>query len=79
MENLPVFAVALLMGHLARLEGLNLFAGGYLGLRVLYTGVYLRTETKRWSFLRSGVWGVGSVWALCVMFKAAGVLAAEGA
>ncbi|KAF2463192.1 uncharacterized protein BDR25DRAFT_307939 [Lindgomyces ingoldianus] len=83
MENLPLFATAVILGNVAGLKkeglgGMNGFAGLYLALRLAYTSVYLTHTTQGPTLLRSGLW-IASV-GLCfrVIFKAAKALGGAG-
>jgi uncharacterized MAPEG superfamily protein len=40
---------------------MNTIAGAYLGLRVLYSVLYINVEDNKTSFLRSGTWFAGVV------------------
>jgi uncharacterized MAPEG superfamily protein len=50
--------VAKVAGNLAGLpvQAINGFAVEYLVFRSLYTVLYIRTTSNRWSYLRSAVW-----------------------
>jgi uncharacterized MAPEG superfamily protein len=68
LQNLPLFATAVVLGNMAGLknqglDGLNGFAAMYLGIRVVYTGVYVTHQTQGPTLIRSGLWMVGV--ALC--------------
>ncbi|KAF3004265.1 hypothetical protein E8E13_008192 [Curvularia kusanoi] len=62
MENAPFFVGAVLAGNLAGLDAatLNAYTGVYIGLRVLYNVLYVRTTTLRSSRARSLVWGAST-------------------
>ncbi|KAI1842967.1 hypothetical protein JX265_001681 [Neoarthrinium moseri] len=75
-ENLPLFAAAVLSGHVAGLDRgtLDTHAAAYLALRVLFTVLYINTSKLKTSYLRSLVWtaGVG----ICIsLFVQAGLKA----
>ena len=38
---------------------MNAVAGAYIGLRVMYSVLYVNTEENRKSYVRSGTWFVG--------------------
>lgn len=77
MENLPLFASAIILGKMAALDRgeMEKFAGVYLALRALYFWNYIATKKNEYTLVRSGLW-VGSV-VLCVrtIMQAAKVLA----
>ncbi|KAJ5763306.1 hypothetical protein N7533_001987 [Penicillium manginii] len=58
MEGLPMFAVAMLAGNLAKLpaKDLNYMALDYLAARALYTAVYMGVKSELGSYLRTGIW-----------------------
>ncbi|GES61806.1 membrane-associated, eicosanoid/glutathione metabolism (MAPEG) protein [Aspergillus terreus] len=69
MEGLPLFAVAMLAGNLAKLPSkeLNTIAFEYLGVRLLYTAIYMGAKSEAASYLRTGVWAWGvsiPIWGL---------------
>ncbi|GAA5966376.1 hypothetical protein JCM21900_003242 [Sporobolomyces salmonicolor] len=72
-ENLGWFSAAVVAGNIARLPTryLNLFAGGYLASRLLYTLLYVNTTSAAWSHLRS-VTFVGGVASIMTTFIKAG-------
>lgn len=76
MENLPLFAAAVVLGNLGGLgrETMTRFVASVLAVRVAYTAVYATTNTQGPTVLRSGLW-VAHV-ALCfrTLFKAAKAL-----
>ncbi|KAH7080442.1 hypothetical protein BKA63DRAFT_488201 [Paraphoma chrysanthemicola] len=79
MENLPLFATAVVLGNLAGLkkqglDGLNGFAAMYLAIRVLYTGVYATHETQGLTAARSGLWMAGFALCFRTIFQAARAL-----
>ncbi|KAF2495838.1 hypothetical protein BU16DRAFT_526390 [Lophium mytilinum] len=79
MENLPLFASAVILGNMAGLKrdgihGLSGFAGLFLAIRVAYTVVYLRTTTTGPTLLRSTLWAAGSTLCVRVMLEAARAL-----
>ncbi|KAF1994063.1 hypothetical protein P154DRAFT_527304 [Amniculicola lignicola CBS 123094] len=76
MENLPVFATAVILGNMAGLKkeglgGMTGFASLFLGLRVLYTVAYLTTTTRAPTLLRSGLWFTGTILCFRTIVKAA--------
>jgi len=79
MENLPLFASAVILGNMAGLKqdgihGLTGFAGLFLVIRVAYTVVYLRAKTRGPTVVRSALWATGSVLCVRVMLEAARVV-----
>ena len=66
MENMALFMGAVILGNLAHLGAaeLNGIAWAYIGTRVLYTAAYIGFSTARLSYIRSGIWAVGTV--LCL-------------
>jgi uncharacterized MAPEG superfamily protein len=69
MENLPIFATAIVLGNMAGLKkegigGLNGFAAIFLAIRAIYTAVYVNNTTQGPSLLRSGLFFTGL--GLCV-------------
>lgn len=67
-ENLPLFASAVILGNMAGLKkegwnGLNAFAGMYLGVRAIYTLAYIGIDHNKLSALRTGLWTAS--WVLC--------------
>ncbi|KAF2745411.1 hypothetical protein M011DRAFT_469470 [Sporormia fimetaria CBS 119925] len=69
MENLPVFAAAVILGNMAGLKkdgwgGMTGFAGMFLAIRAAYTAVYLNHTTQGPTWIRSGLWAAGV--GLCV-------------
>ena len=84
MENLPLFAAAVILGNLAGLKkeglgGMTGFAGTYLAMRLAYTAVYLTTKTQGPTVLRSGLWVAGFSLCFRIIFKAAKALGGEKA
>ena len=76
LENLPLFAAAVLAGVLAEKYGktdvgTSTFAGLWLVIRSLYVVLYITTTTIRYSFLRSGAWFAGTVLAIRQFWKSA--------
>lgn len=79
LENLPLFAAAVLAGVLAEKVGnadvgTSTFAGLWLAVRSLYVVLYVTTTTTQYSFLRSGTWFAGVVLAFRQLWKSAVVL-----
>ncbi|ORY75328.1 hypothetical protein BCR35DRAFT_353634 [Leucosporidium creatinivorum] len=73
-ENLPLFAAALVVGELTELPGMTLFAGFYLGTRLLYNYIYIRSTTRRMGAFRSATYMVGLVSCLSIFVKAGNAL-----
>jgi uncharacterized MAPEG superfamily protein len=63
MENLPIFAGAVLAGNIANLSSftLNSFVIAYLCLRVVYTFIYVNVTSHRFSFFRTATWLVSTL------------------
>lgn len=72
LENLPVFVGAILAGNLARLgKGeMNAFVATYLGLRVLYTAIYVGGTSQKGSLVRTTVWFANLLLAMGVFVRA---------
>ncbi|KAF2833316.1 hypothetical protein CC86DRAFT_365249 [Ophiobolus disseminans] len=82
MENLPLFATAVVLGNMAGLkkhglDGLNGFVGLFLAIRVLYTGVYMSNQTQGQTLLRSGLWNAGVMLCLTTIIRAARALGGD--
>ncbi|KAL4869301.1 hypothetical protein BDV12DRAFT_196540 [Aspergillus spectabilis] len=58
MENLPLFAVAMLAGNVAKLptNELNVLSLEYLGARLLYMATYMGARSEAISYVRTGIW-----------------------
>ncbi|KAL5002218.1 hypothetical protein BDV10DRAFT_158616 [Aspergillus recurvatus] len=58
MENLPLFAVAMLAGNVAKLPAneLNTLSLEYLGARLLYMAAYMVARSEAVSYVRTGLW-----------------------
>ncbi|CBF90339.1 hypothetical protein AN0032.2 [Aspergillus nidulans FGSC A4] len=58
MENLPLFAVAMLAGNVAQLpaDELNTLSLEYLGARILYMAAYMGARSEAISYVRTGLW-----------------------
>lgn len=50
---------------------MNVMVASYIGLRVIYSFLYVKVEKNKASYLRSGTWGT-SVAVLMTMFVKAG-------
>ncbi|KAH6614837.1 hypothetical protein C7974DRAFT_320077 [Boeremia exigua] len=61
MESFPLFAAAVVLGHVAGLEerALSGFAAWFLVARVAYMAVYATHEAQGPTVLRTGIWYVG--------------------
>ncbi|KAF2706873.1 hypothetical protein K504DRAFT_459298 [Pleomassaria siparia CBS 279.74] len=82
MENLPLFAAAVILGNMGALQkdglaGMTGFAATFLAVRVAYTASYLTTSTNGPTFLRSGLWIAGFSMCFRIIFKAAKALGAS--
>jgi uncharacterized MAPEG superfamily protein len=58
LENLPIFAAAILAAHVAGVDHdlISAHAAVFLGLRVVYTLIYVNVAKGTASFARTGVW-----------------------
>ena len=77
MENLPLFATAVILGNMAKLPAntLNTVVGAYLGLRVAYTFAYINTTSQRLSFVRTGIWAASVSSLIYLLVRSGNVLA----
>jgi uncharacterized MAPEG superfamily protein len=73
MENIPIFATAVILGNMAKLprEGMNTFVGAYLFVRAAHMHAYLVTDHVGLSFIRGPLFTVGMGLCVNVMIKAA--------
>ncbi|KAI9884182.1 MAG: hypothetical protein M1823_004021 [Watsoniomyces obsoletus] len=71
LENLPIFAAAVLGSRLGGLPiaTVNGVALQYLGLRAIYTVLYINTTKDPYSFLRSAVWFYCTFLPLQLLYK----------
>ncbi|KAF2094617.1 hypothetical protein NA57DRAFT_60642 [Rhizodiscina lignyota] len=62
MENLPLFAAAVILGNLAGLEksAMDRFVGAFLALRAAYFVQYISNSKKEYTWIRTVLW-MGSV------------------
>jgi len=76
MENLAVFATAVVLGNLAKLpsEKLNAVTGLFLALRVAYTVAYVQISDHKKSFVRTGLWASGVACCMYLIVSAGNVL-----
>lgn len=58
-------------------DGLNGFAGLFLAIRVLYTGVYVTHQTQGQTLVRTICWNAGVVLCLTTIVRAARALGGE--
>ncbi|KAG4415510.1 hypothetical protein IFR04_011382 [Cadophora malorum] len=72
LEAFPLFAAAMIAGTVAGIpkEDLNRSAAQYLGLRVLYTGLYIGIENNILAMARSGTWALGLAVPIMTLWKA---------
>ncbi|KAL2857136.1 hypothetical protein BJY01DRAFT_242529 [Aspergillus pseudoustus] len=58
MENLPLFAIAMLAGNVAKIptSELNVLSLEYLGARLLYMAAYMGARSEAISYVRTGLW-----------------------
>jgi len=80
LENMPLFVAAIFAGILAEREtgrdlGTSSFALAWLATRVAYTVNYLRTESMKWTYLRSALYFLGTGLCFATIGRAALVLA----
>lgn len=79
-ENMPLLIAAIFAGLLAEQRvgegeiGLIGFAVGFLVFRMLYTISYIYTETVRWSYVRSTLYAISTLWAFYMIGKASFIL-----
>jgi uncharacterized MAPEG superfamily protein len=84
MENVPLFASAVIVGNLAGLkkdgfDGLNAFVATWFGLRIAHTASYIwLADRKELSLVRSGLWISTLVVSFRVFWKAAKALGTAG-
>ncbi|MCJ1481793.1 hypothetical protein MMC06_001952 [Schaereria dolodes] len=80
MENLAVFAVAVVLGNMAGLgtEMLNGVAAAVVLLRAGYNVVYVCVAGNRWSYARTGLWALMTGLCLWEMMAAGNALRERG-
>lgn len=69
-ENLPLFAAGVLAASWAGVD-VSWSAWAFVALRVVYNFVYVNVSTVKTSFVRSGIWTVGSFICLSLYVRAA--------
>jgi uncharacterized MAPEG superfamily protein len=79
LENLPLFASAIIVANLAGLKraglgGVEGFVGMWFLVRAAHSASYILTTERKTSFIRSGLWVTGVVLCARVFTKAARVL-----
>jgi uncharacterized MAPEG superfamily protein len=79
MENLPIFATAIILGNMAGLKkegisGLNGFAAIFLAVRAIYTATYANHTAQGLTWLRTGLYFTGFSLCLRIMVKSAKAL-----
>ncbi|KZO95350.1 hypothetical protein CALVIDRAFT_167657 [Calocera viscosa TUFC12733] len=79
-ENFPVFVAAILGGLVAGMEAreLNVFAGSYLALRVVYNFAYANQTTQAIAGVRSLAFWSATLWAMYVLLSAGNLMAKKG-
>ncbi|KAH3952780.1 hypothetical protein HBI56_134250 [Parastagonospora nodorum] len=82
MENMPLFTAAVVLGNMAGLkkqglDGLNGFAGLFLAVRLLYTGVYATHQTQGPTAARSVLWFTGVALCFRTIIRAARALGGD--
>lgn len=75
-ENLPLFATAVVLGNMAKLDqaSLDKFAASYLVLRVIYFVSYTYTSKQEYTPIRSVLWISSALLSIGVIVQAAKVL-----
>ncbi|KAL4954742.1 hypothetical protein BDW69DRAFT_162555 [Aspergillus filifer] len=78
MENLPLFAAAMLAGNVAKLPAseLNTLSLEYLGARLLYMAAYMGARGEAFSYVRTGLWAWSVSIPLLALVKAGNALGA---
>ncbi|KAF9528587.1 hypothetical protein CPB83DRAFT_303282 [Crepidotus variabilis] len=73
LENLPFFGLSILASNYVGLkpEVLNVAAGLYIALRVLYNYIYINNTKVSTSFVRTLVWNIGIAIPFYLSIKAA--------
>jgi uncharacterized MAPEG superfamily protein len=79
LENLPLFASAVIVANFAGLKraglgGVESFVGMWFIVRALHSLSYITTTDRKMSFLRSGLWVTGCGLCVRIFAKAARVL-----
>lgn len=79
MENLPLFATAVVLGNMAGLKrdglgGMTGFAATFLAIRLAYTIIYVNHTTQGPTLIRSGLWAAGVGLCFRIIVKAAKAL-----
>lgn len=90
IENLPLYTAAVFAGLLAerttatglikgpdqgqQVTGLMGFVAAWFAVRSLYTVAYLQIESREKSFIRSGLWAVGTGLCIHQIYRAACVI-----
>lgn len=79
MENLPIFATAIVLGNMAGLKkegiwGLNGFAALFLAIRAIYTAVYVNHTTQGLTAVRTGLFFTGLGLCFRIIIKSAKTL-----
>ncbi|KAL4929989.1 MAPEG family protein [Aspergillus undulatus] len=80
MENLPLFAVAMLAGNVAKLptSELNTLSLEYLGARLLYMAAYMGARSEAVSYVRTGLWAWSVSIPVLALVKAGNVFRGKG-
>jgi uncharacterized MAPEG superfamily protein len=79
LEQLPLFATAVIVGNAAGLPrkgwfGLDMFVGTWFAIRALHTVSYIAATTKQAAWAKTGVWAASMGMTFTVFTKAARVL-----
>ncbi|WEW59022.1 hypothetical protein PRK78_004490 [Emydomyces testavorans] len=80
LEGFPLFAAAMIAGNATNIptNELNFLAAEYLGVRLLYTAVYMGARSEFMSYVRTGVYGWGIGIPIYVLIKAGNRVLAGG-
>jgi uncharacterized MAPEG superfamily protein len=49
---------------------MNTMVAAYIALRAMYSVLYIKTETNKTSYIRSGTWAIGVAGLMTMFFKA---------
>ncbi|KAF2867956.1 hypothetical protein BDV95DRAFT_501944 [Massariosphaeria phaeospora] len=72
LESAPLFIGAVLAGTVVGLPAgfLNAAIGSYLGLRIVYTALYINVTTRKYSFARTLTWAASTLLLFGIYIKA---------
>jgi len=76
MENLPLFGAAVICANMVGLDigTVNMVCAIFLGLRAVYTALYIAIENHALSYARSFAWMASAVCCLYLLVKSGNVL-----